>query len=270
MTHRLSIRDVRSVIERIPDLSGIVLVGGQALNYWAEALGIANENSREPYGPALSGDIDFLGPPAAALAFGNAAGGRVKIPGFDDAHSPNTGLVTIDLDGEEHLIDFLGGLKGFSHRELGEARRAAIEVGLVPGKHQPMLVMHPMHCLQSQLENVYGRDLNRRSEPGGDRYVGRVRLAIEACRRITDEYLARNDTRSALKVAEKLHALSLLPAAMRARLEDGVCVDDGITASSAVPRDFLEKRLPQLRRIRERRFETFRNASCPGATTPAG
>lgn len=258
MTRRLSVRDVRAVIEKVPDLSGIVLVGGQALNFWAEALGIANENSNGPYGPAVSGDIDFLGSPAAALAFGEAAGGKVKIAGMDDAHSPNTALVTLDIEGEEHAIDFLGGLKGFSHQELERVRRSAMPVGLVPGEHQPILVMHPMHCLESQLENIYGQDLNRRTEPGGERYIGRIKLAIEACRRITIRYLDEGDLRSALKVAEKVHALSLLPAALRAQIEDGVYVGEGILDSQPMPKEFLEKRLPQLRRVLERKLKTYR------------
>ena len=258
MIRQLSIRDVRAVVEKIPDLSGIVLVGGQALNFWAEALGIANENSQGPYGPAVSGDIDFLGSATAALAFGEAAGGKVKIAGMDDAHSPNTALVTLDIEGEQHLIDFLGGMKGFSHEELNRVRRSAMPVGLVPGRHQPVLVMHPAHCLQSQIENIYGHELNRRAEPGGKRYIGRVKLAVESCRRITVRHLEQGDTRAALKVAEKVHALSLLPAALRARLEDGVCIEEGIAETAAMPKEFLEQRLPQLRHILERKISRYR------------
>ena len=40
MRRRLSFADVLAVVEKVPDLSGIVLVGGQALNFWAETLGI--------------------------------------------------------------------------------------------------------------------------------------------------------------------------------------------------------------------------------------
>jgi hypothetical protein len=37
-------------------LSGMMLVGGQALNYWAETLGIANAKSTGIYGLATSED----------------------------------------------------------------------------------------------------------------------------------------------------------------------------------------------------------------------
>jgi hypothetical protein len=103
----------------------------------------------------------------------------------------------------------------------------------------PAVPRHPVHCLEAQLENVYDQ-LNRRAEPGGERYIGRVRLAIEACRRITLQHLNQGDARSALKVVEKVHALSLLPTAMRMRFEDGIQVERGI-AEEAMPEDFLKK-----------------------------
>lgn len=253
MTRQLSVRDVRAVVSKVPNLSGIVLVGGQALNFWAEALEIATEDSKGDFGPALSGDIDFLGPASAAIEFGKALNAKVKIAGMNDASSPNTALVTLDIEGEKHLIDFLGDLKGFSAAELQRLKDLAVPVGLVAGEHRPILVMHPVHCLESQLENIYGQ-LNRRIETGGERYVGRIRLAIEACRRITLRYLTVSDTRSALNVAEKVHSLSLFPAALRARREDGIQVADGIPESDAMPAPFREKRLPQMRETLERKY----------------
>ncbi len=109
--------------------------------------------------------------------------------------------------------------------------------------------------MKPQLANVYGQGLNRRAESGGDRYVGRVRLAIEACRRITLRHVEQGDARSALKVVEKVHELSLVPAAMRARIEDGLRVESGIADTPAMPAEFLTKRLPQLRHQLERAIE---------------
>lgn len=258
MTRRLSFKDVLTVVERVPDLSGIVLVGGQALNFWAEKLDIVSPDAANPvYGPALSDDIDFLGSARAALAFGEATGGKVAVAGWESAHSPNSALVTLDIEGDEHLIDFLHSMQGFSSRELERLRRWAVPLKMRRGTPQPMYVMHPAHCLEAQLANVYGEALNRRAGPGGERYVGRVRLAIEACRRIVLQHLAEQDARSALKIAEKVHELSLSPAAMRARFEDGVRVERGIPDSSAMPSDFLEKRLPQLRQQLDRSTKKY-------------
>jgi hypothetical protein len=257
MRRRLSFADVLAVVEKVPDLSGIVLVGGQALNFWAETLGIATADTAGLYGPALSDDIDFLGSARAALAFGAATGGKVAVAGWESAQSPNTALVTLDIDGESHLIDFLSSMKGFSPEELERVRSWAVPLKLGREAPRPMSVMHPVHCLEAQLENVYGHGLNRRAEPGGDRYVGRVRLAVEACRRITLKHAEQGDARSALKVAEKVHDLSLLPAAMRARVEDELRIESGIADTQAMPVEFLAKRLPQLRRELERAIASY-------------
>ena len=258
MTRRLSFRDVLAIVERVPDLSGIVLVGGQALNFWAEKLDIATPDAPSPlYGPALSDDIDFLGSARAALAFGEATGGKVAVAGWDSAHSPNTALVTLDVDGDEHLVDFLHSMKGFSLRELERVRRWAVPLSMRRGEPRPMYVMHPAHCLESQLENVYGEGLNRRADPGGDRYVGRVRLAVETCRRVALQHLAEGDARSALRVAEKVHELSLLSTSMRARFEDGLRVEEGIPDTPEMPPEFLEKRLPQFRRQLDRAIKKY-------------
>src|SRR6202035_233652 len=107
VTRELSIQDVATIIERVPDLSGMMLVGGQALNYWAETLGIADARSTGIYGSATSEDIDILGSVKAVPAFAQAVGGKPHIAGFDDSHSPNSGIVTFDFEGETHSIDFL-------------------------------------------------------------------------------------------------------------------------------------------------------------------
>ena len=256
MSRRLSIRDVIAVVEKVPDLSGIVLVGGQALNFWAEQLGIVTADTELLYGPALSDDIDFLGPAKLAIAFSDALGGTAQIAGMDNAHSPNTALVTLDIDGENHLIDFLGDMKGFSSSELKRVKDWAVPARM-RGTPQPMYVMHPAHCLEAQLENVYGTALDRRAELGGERYVGRVRLAIEACRQIILKHLQSSDMRSALKVAEKVHELSLLPTAMRARRADDLRVESAIVEGPEMPKEFLEKRLPRLRAAHERKLRKY-------------
>jgi hypothetical protein len=181
------------------------------------------------------------------VSFGQALGGEIAVAGVDDAHSPNTALVTLDIDGDKHLIDFLGSMKGFSPQELERVRQWAIPLRVTQGTPRPLYVMHPVHCLEAQLENVYGRALNRRDDPGGERYVGRVQLAVEACRRVGERYLDEGQPRSALRLAEKVHELSLLPSAIRARFEDHVLIERGIPDGPKMPEEFLKKRLPQLR-----------------------
>lgn len=242
----LSIDDVARLISSIPELNGLVLVGGQALNYWAQKLDIVTPESTGSFGPALSRDIDFLGTAIEAQTFAKAIKGKILIAGFED-HSPNTALVTFDLDGEEHQIDFLRHLKGFTPSELVEVWDKAAVIELVKNKPE-LRIMHPMHCLQSQLENVYGT-LNRRDEPNGERYAGRVRLAVETCRCIALKNLTDGNINGALEVVELVHGLSRKEPAMRARHTDSIHVESGAIYEPPMPSNFLEKRLPQLQRL---------------------
>lgn len=257
MNRRLAFRDVLSVVERVPDLKGIVLVGGQALNFWAERLNLSTADGSGRFGAALSDDIDFLGSASAALSLGEATQGEVAIAGMDDAASPNTALVTLDLDGEKHHIDFLAAMMGFTQGDIDQVRKWAVPVRMRRGVPTQLFVMHPLHCLQAQLENVYGSKLNRREEVGGERYVTRVLLAIEAARQIILLTLRQQQERPALILVEVAFALSMLPAAMRARFQDDVRVELSIPTDASFPAKFFEKRLPQMNALRERQAEKF-------------
>jgi hypothetical protein len=261
MKRLLAISDVARLVANIPDLTGLVLVGGQALNFWAESLQIADADSEGAYGAALSQDIDFLGSAKAAEEIAKAVSGKLKLAGTGNPHSPNTALVTFNVDGETYEIDFLWHLQGFSPAELqqdGDAWTRAVQLQLTD-QATPLRIMHPVHCLQSQLENIYGA-LKRRDEPDGNRYVPRVRLAVEASRRICIKYLDEGDVRSALSVAETIHRLSLRPSALRARLQDDVRVDDAIVIDPRMPASFLERRRPQMREQLENKLSKFERA----------
>ena len=257
MTRALSIQDVASIIERVPDLYGMMLVGGQALNYWAETLGIADARSTGIYGPATSEDIDIMGSVKAVRAFAQAVGGKPHIAGFDDSHSPNSGVVTFDFQGETHSIDFLAQMAGFKPLELPAVLKCALTVPLCNTSTAPLSVMHPMHCLQAQLENIYGALLNRRASAHGERYVSRVRLAIEACRRMGEQCAEGGDIQKARDIAEHVHTLSCLRSALRARHDDGLHVEEGIYTGAQMPEEFLNLRVPQMMRLLARKIEKY-------------
>ncbi|MEX0900326.1 MAG: hypothetical protein WD081_06505 [Gammaproteobacteria bacterium] len=249
MNRGLSFRHVQTLLARVPDLRNSILVGGQALNHWAEVYGI------KEYGLALSFDIDFLGGGDAAEEIAGVIGGRAQIAGVSDPHSPNTALVTAKIDGEIHHIDFLGSLHGFSVAELERVKSWAINVR--PDAGGPTIrVMHPVHCLESVVANTYGTALNRREGPAGERAAERVRLAVEACRRMTLEYLEHNRERDALRIAEKVHTLSLTGPAMRALHDDEVDVTGAIPLAH-MPQPFMERRWPQLERTRGRSVDKY-------------
>ena len=249
MSRGLSFSHVQRLLERVPDLRGSVLVGGQALNYWAGQYRITN------YGQALSFDIDFLGGGAAAEEVALIIGGKVTLADIANPHSPNTALVTTEIDGVVHHIDFLSSLHGFSISELRRVKDWAIEVR-PHGGGPTILVMHPVHCLESVLENTYGAALNRREGPAGVRAAERVRLAIDACRCMALEYLDQARERDALRIAEKVHAMSIGGPALRAQHEDDVDVTRAIP-HERMPKAFIDRRWPQLQRVRAQAFARY-------------
>lgn len=249
MKQPLTFADVQRLLSRSADLGGIVLVGGQALNYWVEAFGLLESE-------ALSFDIDFLGDTAAVLAFAEGTGGTPRLAGMADAHSPITGIVTVELDGQLHQVDFLSSLKGFRERDIRELKKWAIPA-TVDHDAPEIQVMHPVHCLQSQIENVYGSALDRRSGPAGLRNVSRVRAAIIATLRITRQYIGKDLPRDAFRIVEKAHKLSLLGTALRALEEDGVDVAEAIPVEHLTA-EFRAERWPQLQKVRQAALDKYR------------
>lgn len=88
---------------------GAFLVGGQALNLWAEYYASAPELAL--YGPYTSKDIDYFGQREAARKLARQLNGRLRIPRMDD-DTPETAQVVATINGAEIQIDFLGHVLG--------------------------------------------------------------------------------------------------------------------------------------------------------------
>ena len=103
----LSYRDVETMLIRLGDsTSGIVLVGGQAVNFWAEHY-LARAPELGAHGPYASKDIDFCGTRAAVVECARRLGGRALLP-TDFDPTPSSGqVVFMDDTGTERVIDFL-------------------------------------------------------------------------------------------------------------------------------------------------------------------
>lgn len=242
---RLSYRQVLELVSGKP-VDELILVGGQATNAWAEVLGIASESAEGLYGAALSDDIDFLGLAPAAIKLAKAIGGDLKVAGMD-SHTPNAAVVTFDFGGETNTIDVLHSLQGFSEGDLQEVREWAATPEMPGALENKLRVMHPLHCLQAQLENVYGV-LNRREKADGKRSASRVRLLCEIGRRTIHRYLDDREIDSARRMIERLYELAHSGPALRARTTDGIDLVEGHSRDAKLGVDFLEKRLPQLER----------------------
>lgn len=154
--------------EVVYDLAGILslsdnafIVGGQALNLWAERYSYIDQ--LQAYGPYTSKDIDYFGQRKAAEKLAEALGGSVAIPDADD-YTPQTAIVHANIDDIPIEIDFLWHVKGVDDVKLKkQAVQIQMEVRLPNGTaelHVP--IMHPFHCMQSRLANVV--ELGRRTD----------------------------------------------------------------------------------------------------------
>jgi hypothetical protein len=141
-----------------PALPGdaVVLVGGQAINYW-----LSRYRSREPSLEQLalvtSDDVDFCGTQDDALRMARAiAGSSVKMVGVE-ARAAATAIVAFtDTQGVERQIDFLRTVHGLDVQTI---RETAIEVELVDRDDKPtgilLRVLHPVLCLVSRFHNTH-------------------------------------------------------------------------------------------------------------------
>ena len=227
----LGLSEVADLLDQSPSTRKATLVGGQALNVLAVHYGL------DAIATAVSEDIDFFGDAALAREASKAWGGHTRKAGMED-HTPNSALVLVEIHGQTHQIDFMSQILGVQANEL-EAWAATIEVD-----EKKFRVMHPLHVLQSQLENVYGMLDRRRMGP---RAVSRTRLAVRVAERSIRGYLNGGDIRAALKAAERVSEIAATRAGLRAWHVDGLDLLTAIPSHSKWPTEFLEKRLPQIR-----------------------
>ena len=147
--------EVRRILRDLRPLSEerrIILVGGQAVAFWAVFFEMAGDAEEELF---TSSDIDFEGAPRSARRAGKLLGGEVRIATIDD-HTPNTGIVIFkDGDGEDRQVDFISAPYGLDSRDV---RDSALKLTIpdAAGSDVPVWVMHPERCMESRVYNVVG------------------------------------------------------------------------------------------------------------------
>ncbi|MEO9130463.1 MAG: hypothetical protein ABI240_04575 [Sphingomonas sp.] len=129
------------------------IVGGQALNLWAEYYAETTPEL-EAYRPFTSKDIDYFGQRNVAEKLAKGLGGSVRVPNMDDA-TFQTAIVDAKISGIDVSIDFLAHVLGI---------RRGLEDGVVdltiPYRLEDregeidVRLMHPLHCLQSRVANI--------------------------------------------------------------------------------------------------------------------
>jgi hypothetical protein len=178
-----------------------LLVGGQALAFWAEYLQV---RLPELLASGVTADADFIGSAAMATRLGKSLGWKVWVPQPDDA-TPQTGKVTHRLrDGTVKQVDFLSGIAGIETRNL--MRRA---VGIdVPGIGH-LRVIHPLDVLNSRIQNLHLLSVKR--NPAG---ISQARLAVGVMRAFVAREVRERGERTGLKLLERLAEMAATSAAI--------------------------------------------------------
>ena len=248
----LSPQDVRKILS-ICSPRGL-LVGGQALAFWADHLQVRLPGDLES---GVTADADFIGDASLAKSLGKRLGWETWIPALDDA-TAHTGKVTHRLkDGSVKQVDFLSGVVGLTTKDL--ARRAVtMEVPDIG----PLRVLHPIDVLDSRIQNLHL--LAAKRTPAG---IAQAQLALNVARAFIQLEIAERGERAGLKLLERMADIANDISAVRVFLQFGIDPLESIPLESFRTTSSLHKvRWPQIvSRVAAQR-ETLRKLSARAAT----
>ena len=155
----LTYGDAEALLRELGDASTrVILVGGQALNFWAEYFIRAGQVPALAAGaPFTSKDIDFQGDAAAVEQIATKLkgwGGKALFP-ENDMSGVNSGkvLYTDPSTGHRRELDFINSVLGCDTKHLiARSIPAAVSSGGAPTAR--VRVMHPVDCMRSRLANL--------------------------------------------------------------------------------------------------------------------
>jgi hypothetical protein len=237
---RFAYSDVQQVVEDVATKS--VLIGGQALNYWCEAL---NCVGLEPYKPFVSRDIDFMGSRDDAEACGKMLGVNPEYPAVGGTESREAWL-EFNTSAGVCRLDFLRAPKGLTKEEVLKAR-----VPVKTSGDQTIWILHPYHCLVCRVVNVAALPDQYANEHG----LNQLRAAVVMVREFVSTTAVNSGARVAQDICNRVSDFALRHEAIHVYFEHGVDVFDAVPgdALSAAYRERARPRaLEKIRKARER------------------
>jgi hypothetical protein len=218
-----------------------LLVGGQALAFWADHLSVARPAQLSS---GVTADADFIGDSALARDLGKRLRWKTWIPTLDDA-TPQTGKVTMRTSGGVKQVDFLSGVVGLTTKDIV---RRAVEMK-VPGIGV-LRVMHPIDVLDSRIQNLHLLP-EKRNEQG----IAQATLAVDMARAYVRQEIAARGERAGLKLLERIADIAHDIAAVRVFLLYGIDPLRAVPIEEFRTTTALHKtRWPQIEReVREKR-----------------
>lgn len=222
-----------------------VLVGGQALIYWARAFSLVEQEDA----PTISNDVDFLTASASNVhrvkAYAKVLQGKVFVPS-EKAMTALVGQAYKDVSDTELLnVDVLWDVYGL---DADAVRQRAVTVEADGIRFR---VMHPLHVLESRLMNLH-KLRDKQNEKG----AAQLRLAIDVGREFLRSALPQARAgqvasgRSPLQgYVSEIEHLALRDAGRKVAKRYGIHVADAIDPSVIPAGSFWTKRWPALRTL---------------------
>lgn len=148
MSDDLTFDDVAQILATI-DSKDNVLVGGQAINFWAERYRDRNDVANQIGElPLTSKDIDFYSADPKALAKYLAN----QMP-ESEAKSAETGAYLVYVNRGTRQLDIINDVPGI--KKSADIKKLAMEVPPNTLLNHSLRVLHPIHCVKSRVYNYY-------------------------------------------------------------------------------------------------------------------
>jgi len=220
-----------------------VLIGGQALAFWMNHYGVDASDAPEA---VVTRDVDFLGERQDVERMAAAVGGSVEFP---KTTSILRGIVRKRITAEtEYEVDVLWRVNGVSASDI---RREAREQAL--NNHARFLVMSPIECLVSRLENL--RTIQDKQTPAG---IWQTRAAVQVARRYIEDMLRNGAEKQAIRAAGTILAAATHRMGMNAYENYGIDALDAVPIDQFSNKSFIQKqwtlsvaRIEKVRNIRK-------------------
>jgi hypothetical protein len=225
-------REPREFDDVFRSYNGLPIVGGQAVNLWADSYHL-----REPllgeFHPFISKDADLFGQRPELDAIAPPPGWQILF--YPEVRQSAVALLTKALpDGSELRAEVMRAVHGISARELAGAELVEIRPGHI------YRLPSPLRLLKAKIANVH--DLAHRERPQDLRHV---RMLVLVCghylRDLHASVLAGATPERALINA--LHELVALLATPKAR---AIAAKHGVKLGPALPCDLPVERMPKL------------------------
>ena len=235
----LSFRDTEELLIRIGDAAEhIVVVGGQAVNFWAGFYEDRVEELRAA-APFTSKDVDVCGGSQELELVARKLGGTGRLAGFDD-QPPQVGTITFkDSHGETRVIDVMTNLTGVTHEDI-VSTSVRIDYERDTGAPLVFQVMHPVLVLESRAHNVVASEKYR-----GAHGIGQLRASVHCAREFLNDLIV-TDPKKTLKWNERIFGFSLGDVAKCVAATYAIETFDALARGPGLAPLFYSKRYPQM------------------------